>query len=272
MKPRRDFKKKVVFITGAAGGLGQALAVRFGAAGARLALSDLNGDQVEALADRLRRQNMDASAWQLDITDHDACQRVLQEAVQHFHQLDVLINNAGITHRSAFIKTRMDVFRRVMDVNFFGSLHCTKASLDHLIAQQGLIIVISSIAGFAPLYGRTGYSAGKHALHGLFESLRSELHHTGVGVLMVCPGFTATNIDKNALDFDGRPSSHPQSTTGKIETPENVAQAVFDAASRDKHLLVLSRVGKLTRFLSRTCPRFYQKMMIRSLAHELERD
>ncbi len=135
-----------------------------------------------------------------------------------------------------------------------------------------MIIVISSVAGFAPLLGRTGYSASKHALHGLFDSLRAELSGTGVGVLLVCPGFTATNIDKSALDADGRPTTHPQSKVGQVAKPANVAEAVLRAAEQNRRLLVLSRVGRLSRLISKLYPALYERLMIRSVRSELERD
>jgi short-subunit dehydrogenase len=134
-----------------------------------------------------------------------------------------------------------------------------------------IIIVISSIAGFAPLLGRTGYVASKHALHGLFDSLRAELRETGVGVTIACPGFTATNIAKNALDGDGSITLHPQSTMGTAASPESVAEKVFQAATRSKRLVVLSAVGRLTRVLTKFFPGFYERSMAQVLRSELDR-
>jgi NAD(P)-dependent dehydrogenase (short-subunit alcohol dehydrogenase family) len=268
---RRDFRNKVVVITGAAGGMGQALSRRFGQAGAKLALFDLVPEAVQEFARKLEKESIECMALGLDVSDEASCRRAMEAVAERFGRVDVLINNAGITHRSAFGNTDAAVYRRVMGVNFFGSLYCTQAALSHLIETRGLIITISSIAGFAPLLGRTGYAASKHALHGLFDSLRTELYETGVGVLIVCPGFTSTNIDKNALDCDGRPTSHPQSTVGKAASPESVAGAVYTAAVRNKRLLVLSSIGRLTRLLTRVCPALYERIMARSLRSELER-
>lgn len=271
MRNKRDFRDKVIVITGAAGGMGRALSRRFGQAGARLALLDLDPKAVQEFARELETESIECMAIGLDASDEAACRRSIAAVAERFGRVDVLINNAGITHRSAFANTEATVYRRVMDVNFFGSLYCTQAALSHLVESRGLIITISSIAGFAPLLGRTGYAASKHALHGLFDSLRTELFETGVGVLIVCPGFTSTNIDKNALDGDGRLTRHPQSTVGKAATPESVAHAVYAAAVRNKRLLVLSTVGRLTRLLTRVCPALYERIMARSLRSELER-
>jgi NAD(P)-dependent dehydrogenase (short-subunit alcohol dehydrogenase family) len=266
-----DFKNKTVAITGAAGGMGRALCRRFGQAGAKIALLDLHRETLEAFARELDAAGIQALALPCDVTDDPACRAVMQKIVERFGGIDVLINNAGITHRSAFEKTQIQVFRKVMEVNFFGALHCTQAALPALLASRGMIIVMSSIAGFSPLFGRSGYSASKHALHGLFESLRTELSDKGVRVMMVCPGFTATSIEKNALDGDGRPTTHPRSTTGKIAAPEEVAEAIYRGAVKNKRLLVLSRVGKLAHLFSKFFPAYYERAMAKRLRQELER-
>ena len=271
MGTRRDFRDRVVVITGAAGGMGRALSRRFGQAGARLGLTDMDRQGVEALAEELTAEGMNCFGIGLDVTDEAACHRTMALVVERYKYLDVLINNAGITHRSAFESTESGVYRRVMAVNYFGSLYCTQAALNYIVERRGLIIVTSSIAGFAPLLGRTGYVASKYALHGLFDSLRAELLAKGVGVTIVCPGFTATNINKNALDGDGSVTSHPQSTVGTRASPESVADAVFRAAVHNKRLVVLSAVGRLTRLLTRVFPGFYERKMASALRSELDR-
>jgi NAD(P)-dependent dehydrogenase (short-subunit alcohol dehydrogenase family) len=268
---KRDFKGKVVFITGAAGGMGRALSRRFARGGARLALTDIDGAGVRILASELAAQGIETLGIGLDVADEAACRNALDIAVTHFGGLDVLINNAGITHRSGFSQTSAKVYRKVMDVNYFGAIHCTRAALDQIIRNRGLIVVMSSIAGFAPLLGRTGYSASKHALHGLFDSLRTELRGTGVDITIICPGFTATNIDRNALGGDGWATSHPQSKVGKVAAPEDVAEAVFRAAVQGRRLAVLSAVGRMTRILTRVYPSLYERIMARSLRSELDR-
>lgn len=271
MRLRRNYGEKVVVITGAAGGLGRAFAERFGRAGAKVALLDLRGDLALAAADELRAQGISSLGLACDVSVERDCAEALTKVRGHFGGVDVLINNAGITHRSAFRETHAFVFRRVMEVNFFGSLYCTRAVLPELIERRGQIIVISSIAGFAPLLGRTGYSAAKHALHGLFESLRCELAGEGVSVLMVCPGFTDTNIYRSALDGDGAITSHPQSTVGRIAKPDEVAEAVFRAASGEERILVLSAAGRLAWLMMKLAPGLYESLMTRSLSRELDR-
>jgi NAD(P)-dependent dehydrogenase (short-subunit alcohol dehydrogenase family) len=268
---KRDFKGKVVFVTGAAGGMGRALSHRFAQAGARLALTDLDGAGVRILAGELAAHGIETLGIGLDVADEAACRNAVDITVAHFGRVDVLINNAGITHRSGFAQTSAKVYRKVMDVNYFGAIHCTQAAMDQIIRNRGVIIVMSSIAGFAPLLGRTGYSGSKHALHGLFDSLRAELRGTGVDISIICPGFTATNIDRNALGGDGLATSHPQSKVGKVAAPKDVADAVYRAACRGRRLVVLSAVGRMTRVLTRLSPALYEWMMARSLRSELER-
>jgi short-subunit dehydrogenase len=168
------------------------------------------------------------------------------------------------------VDTDISVFEKVMAVNFFGSLYCTKAAIKSLIQRKGLIIVNESIAGFGPLLGRTGYSASKHALHGLFTSLRTEIRKTGAHVMIVCPGFVKTNLQTRALGCDGGITTHPQSRVGGQETPENVAEAIYKGALKRKHLLVLTPLGKMGYWISRIFPILYERMMARKLRAELE--
>lgn len=261
MPRRRDFAGKVVVITGAASGIGRALARRFGRAGAHLALLDRDAAAVRSLATELAAEGRRCEGLDCDVTSEESCRRAIASVVEAFGGVDVLFNNAGITHRSLFAATETDVFRRVMDVNFFGSVHCTKAALPSLLERRGLIVVTSSVAGLAPLYERTGYAASKHALHGLFESLRAELAGTGVDVMLVCPGFTSTGIGAAALDGSGALAKHAQSTVGALAKPEDVAEAVFQAACRGRRLVVLSAVGKTTALLRRLSPVLYEKIM-----------
>jgi NAD(P)-dependent dehydrogenase (short-subunit alcohol dehydrogenase family) len=265
------FQSKVVVITGAAGGIGSALCRRFGRGGAAVAALDLNAAAVQALVAELNAQQVPALGLACDVTRFEQCAEAMARVVAAFGGIDVLVNNAGITHRSSFADTKVDVYRRVMDVNFFGSVHCTKAALGCLLARRGLIVVISSVAGFAPLLGRTGYAASKHALHGLFGSLRTELIGTGVGVTLICPSFTDTNIARSALDGDGSVTAHPQSTIGKLARPEDVAERVYRAACRRRRMVVLSPVGKVARLVSMLFPAYYERKMGEGLKRELAR-
>ena len=258
-------------VTGAGGGLGAAYARALARAGARVVLLDLDGAAAQARAAEIVASGGHAWSAACDVTDEAQCRAAIAAAVAREGGVDLLINNAGISHRSAFADTTAAVYRRVMDVNFFGALHCTQAALPSLRERRGLVVAISSIAGFAPLYGRTGYSAAKHALHGLFESLRCELDESGVEVLIVCPGFTATGIGAAALDGAGQRTRHPQSTVGRVAQPDEVAEAVLRAVRRHRRLLVLTAAGKASWLLSRLSPSLYARLMTRGLRRELQR-
>ena len=265
------FKNKVAVVTGAASGIGAAICRRFAREGARIGLLDVDEKGAQAEADKLRAIGVGAVGIRCDVVNEDECTSAMKEIFDLYGGIDVLVNNAGITQRSAFVDTQISVYRRVMEVNFFGSLHCTKAALASLIERKGVIIVIESLAGITPLLGRTGYCASKHALHGFFTSLRSELRNTGTHIMLVCPGFVETSLQSRALGGDGRVTTHPQSMVGKPVSAESVAGRIYKGAVNRNHLLVLTPVGKLTYWIHRFAPRLYERLMARQLKEELLR-
>ena len=270
--PRRSFTGGTVLVTGAGGGLGRALALRFAQAGSNIVALDKDATGIESLRAGIEGRGGQCLALPCDVTDAEACARAIAAGVERFGRLDVLVNNAGMSQRSGFAATDLAVIRRVMDVNFYGAVHCTKAALPHLLAARGLIVAVSSVAGYTPLIARTGYAASKHAMHGLFESLRTEVEPQGVDVMMVCPSFIATRIDRNALGGDGKPVRHAQVTTGGRLSPEAVAERIFAGAERGRRLLLVGRTAWLAWWISRLSPRLYEKLMARRLRGELESD
>jgi len=267
---RRNFRGRTVVITGGAGGIGRALARAFGAAESKIAIVDLPSSPLVETREELDALGIEAIVLPCDITDPGQVASTMRTVREAFGSIDVLINNAGIVHRSAFTETRPEVFRRVMEVNLFGAIHCTQACIDDLLESRGLIIAVSSIAGLAPLYGRSGYAASKHAMHGLFESLGAELANRGVGVLMVCPSFVETGLEASTLGGDGKRVSRPRSKVGKLGNAGDVAAEVVKAAEAGRRRLVLTPVGKTSAVLSRLAPGLYERLMIRSLRSELD--
>lgn len=266
-----EYHKKVVAVTGGASGIGRAIAGRFGREGAKIGLPDADRDALHLCEMKFKKLGIEVLALTCDVTEEKECADAINKIIEHFGGIDILVNNAGITQRSAFVDTSVAVYRRVMDVNFFGSLHCTKAAITSLIKRRGMIIVTESIAGFSPLLGRSGYCASKHALHGLFTTLRSEMRDYGVHVMIVCPGFIRTNLQSRALGGDGKVTTHPQSKVGKEDTPENAAEAIYSAAIKKKKILVFTTVGKISYWISRLFPAFYERTMAKKLKDELIR-
>lgn len=261
--------KKVVVVTGAASGIGAAICRRFARSGFAVGLIDMDPDALETFKWELASEGADCLSVVCDVSDPAACRTAIGQMIEHFGGIDLLVNNAGITQRGTFAENRIEVYRRVMDVNFFGSVYCTKAALDTLIRRKGMIVVMESIAGVTPLLGRTGYCASKHALHGFFTTLRCELRHKGVHVLIVCPGFVRTDLQSRALGSDGRIAGHPQTRVGRQETPKTVAEAVYRGVLNRRHLLLFTPMGILGYWISRLAPALYERLMTRQFRSEL---
>lgn len=258
-------------ITGAAGGLGAALCRRYARAGAKIAALDLDPLRLDALVSALTIAGGEVLSLALDVSDSSAVGNAISATVGRFGSVDVIINNAGISHRSLLGETDPAIIRKVMEVNFFGALNLTHAALPYLKSSQGSIAAISSVAGFSPLIGRTGYAASKHALHGFFDSLRSELVDAGISVTIVCPSFIATGIGGAALgsDRDGK-AAGPRVTTGGESTPEDIAEKIFLAIARRQPLLLPDTTSRLAWWYSRLLPGAYARTMKHRVGSEFK--
>lgn len=266
---KRSLEGKNVIITGGGGGLGAALGREFGFAGANAALLDIDYEAAVLAADRVERGT--TIAVECDVTDFSSCREAVAMAEERLGPTDILVNNAGVSHHSTFAETDIDVIQRIMDVNFWGSVYCTKLTLPTISERRGAVIVISSTAGYAPLLGRSGYAASKHALHGLFGTLRTELRADHVDVLIAAPSFIDTNLRHHTLGGDGSLTDHPRSGVGRMMSPEDAAERIVWAVERRRQSLVLGNVGRFTRMLNALAPGVYERMMARSLESELNR-
>jgi len=265
MSDVNGFEGRSVVITGAAGGIGTALARRFGRDGAQIALLDIDRSALQARAAELAEREIDALPVECDVTSPENCREAVATVIAARGGVDVLINNAGVTHLSLFRDTEVEVIRRVMEVNFFGAVHCTKAALDSLVERRGRIAVLSSVAGFSPLATRCGYSASKHALHGFFDSIRPELRASGVRVTVICPFFVATDMGDRALGGDGGKPRMKRTQTGTPSDPVWLAEEIHAAVRSGRRLLVPSRGAKLSYLVSRLAPGTYERMMARRI-------
>jgi NAD(P)-dependent dehydrogenase (short-subunit alcohol dehydrogenase family) len=265
---KRNLEGKNVIITGGGGGLGAALGREFGFAGANIALLDVDYGAAVLAADKVERG--ESIAVECDVTDFASCRVAIATAEERLGPTDILVNNAGLSHRSVFADTDIEVIRRVVAINFWGAVNCTKIALPTITERRGAIVVISSTAGYAPLLGRTGYAASKHALHGFFASLRIELPDY-VDVLIAAPSFIDTNLRDHTLGGDGAVTNHPQSRVGKMASPEDVAERIVWGVEQRRSTLVLGRVGLVSRYLYALAPGIYERMMVRSLRSDLDR-
>ena len=253
------FNDKVIVITGGSDGIGKALIDLLIPLGAKIATCGRNYD-------KLYRLQMEYPAVMLhtmacDVSNEQDCKRFIDSTIETFGTIDILINNAGISMRSLFEDVDVDVIRKTMDVNFFGSVYCTKYALPYIIEQRGTVVGVSSTAGSRGLPGRTGYSASKFALQGWLESLRTELLKTGVNIMWVSPGFTASNIRNAALNGEGKTQSENPLDENKLMTAEACAKHILRAIEKRKRTLVLTFTGKLTVFLNKFFPSLADKLV-----------
>jgi short-subunit dehydrogenase len=261
-------KNQVVIITGASSGIGKALAFEFGNQGAIVVITGRNQTNLTEAAAELQAANIHQHAIVCDSSSEEQTRTMVQEVIQQYGKIDILINNAGISMRSMFETVDLKVLKQVMDINFWGMVYVTHASLPYLKESKGGIIGISSIAGYRGLPVRTGYSASKFAMNGFLEALRTELIGTGVHVLTACPGFTASNIRNASLTSDGSISGESMREEEKMMTAEEVASEIRKAYEAKKKTLVLTFQGKLTVFLNKWLNSFMDKLVYNTLKKE----
>ena len=246
-------------VTGGTEGIGKALVEKLLAAGAKVATCARNQDKLY----RLQSENASypLHAVIADVSSENDCRRFVDSTIKAFGGIDVLINNAGVSMRGLLKDTEVDVIERVMQINFFGTVYCTKSALTSIIKRKGTIVGVSSIAGYRGLPGRSGYSASKFALQGWLEAIRTELMDEGVNVMWVCPGFTASNIRNAALNEKGQAQGESPLDEGSLMTAEACAVEILDAIQKQKRTLVLTFTGKRTVFMNKFFPSLADKLV-----------
>ncbi|GEP93499.1 Short-chain dehydrogenase [Chitinophaga terrae (ex Kim and Jung 2007)] len=246
------FQDKVVVITGGSSGIGKALVADSLANGALVAVCGRKQTALDELHREFKSNNL--FTFVADVSVEADCKAFIDASLQRFGKIDILVNNAGISMRALFRDLDLKVLKSLMDINFWGTVYCTKYAYPSILANKGTIVGVSSIAGYRGLPARTGYSASKFAMQGFLEALRTENLHTGVNVMWVCPGFTASNIRNTALNPNGEAQSETPLDEGKLMTAEAVATAINKAIAKRKRTLVLTSQGKLTVLLSKLVP------------------
>ncbi len=253
------FKDKVIAITGGSGGIGKALVEELLKKGAKVSTCARDIEKFE----NLKKNNEGASLFTVgaDVSKQEDCKNFIEQTLQKFGGIDILINNAGISMRALFKDTELATLRHVMETNFWGSVYCTKYALDSVLKRKGTIAGVSSIAGYRGLPGRSGYSASKFALNGWMEALRTELLHTGVNVMWVCPGFTTSNIRNVALNENAEPQGESPMDENKMMSSEECATHIIHAIEKRKRNLVLTFTGKQTVYMNRFFPSWSDKLV-----------
>jgi len=263
---KQDMKDKVVLITGASSGIGEALARKYAAEGSKLVLAARRMDRLKALQDEL--VNNDVLIIETDVTVEEDCKRLVELAILRYGQIDVLVNNAGISMRAVFEELDLQVIRRLMDVNFWGTVYCTKYALPHLLKVHGSVVGVISIAGHVGLPGRIGYSASKFAVRGFLDTLRIENLKKGLHVLVAAPGFTASEVRLSALNASGRQQGETPRDESKMMSAETCAGHIYRAVVKRKRQLVLTSQGKLSVLLGFLLPSFFDKMAYNVMSKE----
>ncbi|KPK79904.1 MAG: short-chain dehydrogenase [Bacteroides sp. SM23_62_1] len=259
---------KVVIVTGATSGIGYATAKVFAANGASTVVASIEKEKLPDIMKEFESLGYNILPVYTDVTREEDCKNLIDKTIEKYGRIDILINNAGISMRALLADLHLDVIRRVMDVNFWGTVYCTKYALPYLLENYGSVIGISSIAGFKGLPGRTGYSASKFALIGFLESVRIENRKKGLHVLIVGPWFIRSNIRKNALGPDGQPQGESPLPEKNLSSPEYVAEKIVRATLLKKRTLLLPWRSKLFVPLNRLFPRLFDRIVYNEMAKE----
>lgn len=243
------FKDKVVIVTGGTDGIGKALVEELLQAGAKVATCGRDNDKLYRLQSSFPSSPLHTMV--ADVSSENDCRRFVETTIKFFGGVDIIINNAGISMRALLKDASTEVVRRVMDINFFGAVYCTKYALNSIIERKGTIVGVSSIAGYRGLPGRSAYSASKYALQGWLEAIKTELMYDNVHVMWVSPGFTTSNIRNAALNKDAKSHGETPMDESKMMSSEECAHHILTAVRKKKRSLVLTFTGKRTVFLNK---------------------
>ncbi|HIQ85525.1 MAG TPA: SDR family oxidoreductase [Candidatus Cryptobacteroides excrementigallinarum] len=261
------FADKVIVVTGASSGIGLASARLFGKEGAKVVMAARSLDRLEALAPGVAPADR-VLCVKCDVTSEDDCRRLIEAAVERFGGVDILVNNAGISMRAMFKDLDLKVIRSLMDVNFWGTVNCTKYALPWLLKSRGSVVGVISIAGYSALPARTGYSASKYAVRGFLDTLRIEHLKDGLNVLVFAPGYTSSNVRNAALTADGTPQGETPLEEGKLMSAEEVALKLAKALRRRRSEVILTALGKATVIAHRLFPRLTDRLTYSYIARE----
>lgn len=260
-------QNKVVVITGASSGIGKALAETYANKGWKLVLAARRIERLHLLEEEFK--NTEILSVKTDVAIEDDCKKLIEQAVERFGKIDVLINNAGISMRAVFENVELSVLHRMMDVNYWGTVYCSKYALPYLLESKGSLVGVISVGGYVGLPGRTGYSASKFAVRGFLDTVRTENLKTGLHVLVAAPGFTASEIRMNALTAKGGIQGETPRNENRMMSAEEVAEKIYKAVQKRRRKLILDFIeGKATVFMSKIWARLVEVGMYKVFANE----
>ena len=261
------FTDKVIIVTGASSGIGLASARLFGREGAKVVMAARSLDRLESLAAGVAPEDK-VLCVKCDVSREDDCRVLVEKTVERFGRIDILVNNAGISMRAMFRDLDLKVIHSLMDVNFWGTVNCTKYALPWLLKSRGSVVGVISIAGYSALPAHTGYSASKYAVRGFLDTLRIEHLKDGLNVLVFAPGYTSSNVRNAALTADGTPQGETPLEEGKLMSAEEVALKLAKALRRRRSEVILTALGKVTVLAHRLFPRLTDRLTYSYIARE----
>ncbi len=268
MKANNYFKEKVFIVTGASTGIGKAISIEAAKNGANVVLAARNLEKLQEVAKTVESFGVQALTVKTDVSKREEAENLINKTIEKFGKIDVLVNNAGISMRAMFEDLDLDVFEKVMNINFMGTVYCTKYAINHILKQKGSVVGVSSVSGFSPLPARTAYSSSKYAMFGFLSTLRIENLRRGLHVLITHPGFTESEIRKHALLEDGREQGETPRHEDKMMTSEEVAVKVIKAIRMKKKVQVLNLMGKTTWALIKFFPWWTHKQLYKGISKE----
>lgn len=259
--------EKVVIITGASSGIGLALAREYTSRGDNLSLGARRIEKLEDFKKEFPGNNI--LCIKTDVSNEAQCRILIEKTIERFGRIDILINNAGVSMRALFQDTDLEVIHQIMDINFYGTVYCTKYALPWLLKTKGSLVGVISIAGHVGLPGRSAYSASKFAIRGFLDTIRTENLKKGLHVLVAAPGFTATEVRKVALSAHGSKQGETPRDESKMMSAATCAHLIIKAIDKRKRALILTFVeGKLSVFLNKFFPSLIDKLAYNHMAKE----
>ncbi len=257
-----SYTNKVVWITGASSGIGEALAFQFYSKGCKLVLSARRKEELNRVKSKLGGNDSNILILPLDLENTSTIQELTEKVISSFGQIDILVNNGGMSQRSLTKDTPIEIDRKIMEINFFGTVALTKSVLPYMAKQKsGYIIAMSSIAGKFGFYYRSAYAASKHALHGFFESLRMEVFNDNIKVLIVCPGKVKTDISINAITSSGEKHNKMDESQAKGVSAEECAKEILRGIEKNKFEIFIGGKELRAIWIKRFFPNLFTKII-----------